>query len=80
MPQITFTIPDDETARKILSAISKITPVYEIHVSGADTDIVGQIIPAEKTLVSVENMLADWTDMKESIGDFRRKLWESPSF
>jgi len=39
-----------------------------------------QIIPPMREAQSVDDMLADWTDMEETTDEYRKRLWKQRSF
>ena len=80
MQQITFSVPNQEMVEKILLTLSKIEFVTDIHIKGDDETFTDQIIPAKRTAASIDEMLADWTDMEEPTESFRKRLWKAKSY
>lgn len=80
MQQIKFTVPSPDMVEKILVALRKMDFVSNIHVDNLNESYKDQIIPAKRTAHSLEEMLADWTDLEESTTEFRAKLWKTKSF
>jgi hypothetical protein len=80
MQHITFTVPDQDMVEKILLTLSKIDFISDIHVKSDDETFKDQIIPAKRAAASIDEMLADWTDMKEPTEIFRKRLWKAKSF
>ena len=80
MQQITFSVPNQEMVEKILLTLSKIEFVSDIHIKSDDETITDQIIPAKRTAASIDEMLADWTDMEEPTEIFRKRLSKAKSY
>lgn len=80
MQQISFTVPNQEMLEKILLTLSKMDSISDLQVSSSDETVKEQIVPAKRTAGSFDEMLADWTDMKETAEIFRDQLWKTKSF
>ncbi|MDY0415631.1 MAG: hypothetical protein RBQ83_12035 [Pseudomonas sp.] len=80
MKQISFTVPDMEEAQKVLSVLTGRRDITNLQINELDDQQTDNIIPAKKRAASVEEMLADWSDMHETTEFFRQKLWKTPSF
>ena len=80
MQQITFTVPNPDMVEKILLTLNKMDYISDIHVSKVDESTKDQIIPAKRVAGSLDEMLADWTEINEPTEIFRNKLWKAKSF
>ena len=80
MQQITFTVPNPDMVEKILLTLNKMDYISDIHVSKVDEAAKDQIIPAKRVAGSLDEMLADWTEINEPTEIFRKKLWKAKSF
>lgn len=80
MQQITFTVPNPDMVEKILLTLNKMDYISDIHVSKVDESTKDQIIPAKRIAGSLDEMLADWTEINEPTEIFRKKLWKAKSF
>jgi len=80
MQQITFTVPNPDMVEKILLTLNKMDYISDIHVSKVDESIKDQIIPAKRIAGSLDEMLADWTEINEPTEIFRKKFWKAKSF
>ncbi|NCA86753.1 MAG: hypothetical protein EOM83_14485 [Clostridia bacterium] len=80
MKQISFTVPDMEEAQKVLSVLTGWRDITNLQIKELDAQQTDHIIPAKKRAASVEEILADWSEMQETTQSFRQKLWKTPSF
>ncbi|MDD3527278.1 MAG: hypothetical protein PHX39_10060 [Bacteroidales bacterium] len=80
MKQISFTVSGMEEAQKILSVLHGWEGITNLQIKEMDAQQTDNILPAKKRAASVEEMLADWSDMHETTESFRQKLWKTPSF
>jgi hypothetical protein len=80
MQQITFTVPNPDMVEKILLTLNKMDYISDIHVSNVVEFTKDQIIPAKRVAGSLDEMLADWTEINEPTEIFRKKLWKAKSF
>jgi uncharacterized protein HemY len=81
MQQITFTITNAQMAKQILSSLNEWDTISNLQITSLDAEEAAAIIPEKKLATSVNDLLTDWTDMKESTETFRKKLWKKmPSY
>ena len=80
MKQISFTVSGVEETKQILSVLRGWTDISNLEIKEFEDQKTDEIIPAKKIAASVEEMLADWTEMSESIKSFRQTLWKTQSF
>jgi uncharacterized protein YpuA (DUF1002 family) len=80
MQQITFTVPDQEMTKRVISSLAKWIDISNFQITTIEEPEINQIIPAEKKTETCEDILADWTDMQESTENFRKKIWQTQSF
>lgn len=80
MQQITFRVPPQGNLRAILSLLKSMKDVTDIHVSNLSDSSDNQIVGASRNADSIEEMLADWTDMDEPVNAFRKRIWKKESF
>ena len=80
MKQISFTVSGVEETKQILSVLRGWRDISNLEIKEFEDQKTDEIIPAKKIAASVEEMLADWTEMSESIKSFRQTLWKTQSF
>ena len=80
MKQISFTVSGVEKTNQILSVLRGWRDISNLQIKDFEGQKTDEIIPAKKIAASVEEMLADWTEMSESTKSFRQTLWKTQSF
>jgi hypothetical protein len=80
MQQISFNVPNPDITDRILQFLSKMDAVTDIHIKTIEQSAIDQIIPPKSEAQSVDDMLADWTDMEETTEDYRKRIWKQRSF
>ncbi len=80
MQQISFNVPNPDTIDRILQFLSKMDAVTDIQIKTIEQPADDQIIPPMREAQSVDDMLADWTDMEETTDEYRKRLWKQRSF
>jgi hypothetical protein len=63
-----------------LQFLSKMDAVTDIQIKTIEQPADDQIIPPMREAQSVDDMLADWTDMEETTDEYRKRLWKQRSF
>lgn len=76
MHQISFNVPDNSTMEKVLNNLEKLSFITDLKVQYLDDGL----IPPQSEFGSVEELIVDWTDMEDTIQDFRKKIWPEKSF
>jgi hypothetical protein len=80
MQQISFNVPNPAAIDRILQFLSKLDAITDIQIKTLGQPAIDQIIPPKRAAQSLEDMLADWTDMEETTDNFRKKIWKQKSF
>lgn len=80
MQQISFNVPNPEIIDRIIKILSEMESVTDIQIRTIEQPANDQIIPPKREAHSVDDMLADWTDLKETTDDFRKRIWKQRSF
>jgi hypothetical protein len=80
MQQISFNVPNPAAIDRILQFLSKLDAITDIQIKTIGQPAIDQIIPPKRAAQSLEDMLADWTDMEETTDNFRKKIWKQKSF
>jgi len=80
MQQISFNVPNPAAIDRILQFLSKLDAITDIQIKTIGQPAIDQIIPPKREAQSLEDMLADWTDMEETTDNFRKKIWKQKSF
>jgi hypothetical protein len=80
MQQISFNVPNPDITNRILQFLSKMDAVTDIQIKTIEQPADDQIIPPMREAQSVDDMLADWTDMEETTDEYRKRLWKQRSF
>ncbi len=80
MQQISFNVPNPDIIDRIMKILSKMESVTDIQIRTIEQPANDQIIPPKREAHSVEDMLADWTDMNETTDEFRKRIWKQRSY
>lgn len=80
MQQISFNVPNPDIIDRIMKILSKMESVTDIQIRTIEQPANDQIIPPKREAHSVDDMLADWTDMNETTDEFRKRIWKQRSF
>ncbi len=80
MQQISFNVQNPDIIDSIMMVLSKIESVTDIQIKSIGQPADDQIIPPKREAHSVDDMLADWTDMNETTDKFRKRIWKHRSF
>jgi hypothetical protein len=80
MQQISFNVPNPDIIDRIIKILSEMESVTDIQIRTIEQPANDQIIPPKREAHSVDDMLADWTDLKETTDDFRKRIWKQRSF
>lgn len=80
MQQISFNVPNPDIIDRIMKILSKMESVTDIQIRTIEQPADDQIIPPKREAHSVDDMLADWTDMNETTDEFRKRIWKQRSF
>jgi len=76
MQQISFIVPNPDIIDRILQFLSKMDAVTDIQIKTIEQPAIDQIIPPKREAQSLEDMLADWTDMEETTEYYRKRIWK----
>ncbi len=80
MQQISFNVPNPDIIDRIMKILSKMESVTDIQIRTIEQPANDQIIPPKREAHSVDDMLADWTDMNETTDEFRKRIWKQRSY
>jgi hypothetical protein len=69
MQQISFNVPNPDITNRILQFLSKMDAVTDIQIKTIEQPADDQIIPPMREAQSVDDMLADWTEMEVTINE-----------
>ncbi len=75
MQQISFNVLNPDITDRILQFLSKMDAVTDIRIKTIEQPAIDQIIPPKSEAQSLEDMLADWTDMEETTDEYRKRIW-----
>jgi hypothetical protein len=80
MQQISFNVPNPDIIDRIIKILSEMESVTDIQIKTIEQPANDQIIPPKREAHSVDDMLADWTDLKETTDEFRKRIWKQRSY